>query len=115
MKSLIIVEDDPIILESLNMVFSHTYHIILYKTADLLIESAFTYPDLFLIDHQLSGTTGLSLCQILKTNNETRSIPVILMSASPDVQQLAKLAGADDFLEKPYSVKVLREMVRKYI
>jgi DNA-binding response OmpR family regulator len=113
MKKIIIVEDDPAILDSLQLVFESTYQVVVFRSADRLMNGQVPGADLFMIDHQLSGTTGSDLCRFLKSGAQTRNVPVILMSASPDIQKIAGVAGAEAYLEKPFSLKILRETVSR--
>ena len=80
-----------------------------------ILHNKFTLPDIFLIDKQLSGTSGLDVCRFLKKQNSTRQIPVIMISASPDIGKLSQEAGADNFIEKPFNVKDLLSMINRYI
>jgi DNA-binding response OmpR family regulator len=45
----------------------------------------------------------------------TRNIPIIMVSAVPELETLAENAGADDFLEKPFNMSALLHIVAKYI
>ena len=67
-----------------------------------------------MIDKQLSGVDGLDICRFLKSQPETKDIPVIIISASPNIKGLSLQAGAHDTLEKPFHLRTLREMVNKY-
>jgi DNA-binding response OmpR family regulator len=115
-KTLLITEDDPAILDALEIVFTRSgYRVITYTTGSALLENNFEKPDLFLIDKQLSGVDGLDLCRHLKASAGTNKIPVIIFSASPHVQKPAIAAGADDFIEKPFSNKAVLDLVARYI
>ena len=50
-----------------------------------------------------------------KSPDATRNIPVIIVSASPNLDKQAKAAGADGLIEKPFTMKYLLELLRKYI
>ncbi|RYD54995.1 MAG: response regulator [Sphingobacteriales bacterium] len=115
MKRIIIVEDDPDIRDALDVILGSTYNVAIYSGAAPLLEEDYELPDLYIIDKQLSGVSGLSLCEYLKGQEDTMRIPVILLSASPDIVKLAKSSGADDALEKPFKVNILRAMVRYYV
>lgn len=64
-----------------------------------------TVSDLYILDKQLSGIDGLDLCRMLKNRDETRHVPVIILSASPNINELANAAGADAVVEKPFELK----------
>lgn len=67
-----------------------------------LLKNNYEIPDIFLLDKQLAGSDGLEICRYLKSRDETKSIPVIMISATPGIKEMAKEAGADDFVEKPF-------------
>ena len=50
-----------------------------------------------------------------KSQEDTKNIPVIMVSASPGLAEMAKSAGADDYLEKPFHLKELLATVEKYV
>lgn len=66
-------------------------------------------PDLILLDWMLPGTSGIELCRILRAKPETRSIPIILLTArGEEFDRVRGLAsGADDYVVKPFSVPEL--------
>jgi CheY-like chemotaxis protein len=57
---------------------------------------------------------GLDICRFLKNQEETKDIPVIMISASPNIFELAKNAGADGVIEKPFPIKELRNMIETF-
>lgn len=73
-----------------------------------------TQPDIILLDWMLPGVSGIEICRRLKANNQTRNVPVIMLSArSEEVDKVRGLeTGADDYMVKPYSVVELMARVR---
>jgi len=71
-------------------------------------------PSLVLLDLMLPGINGLDLCRILKQNDRTKAIPVIMLTAkSEDADIVAGLEmGAEDYIIKPFSPRVLLARVR---
>jgi len=61
-------------------------------------------PDLVLLDVNLPDLDGYAVCAIIRSEETTRKIPVILMSASDDPEDRAHgfAKGADDFITKPF-------------
>lgn len=115
MKKMIIIDDDPAILDSIGLVFSEeSYHVVVYPNAEYILSGNFDVPDIFIIDKQLSGVDGLDICKYLRRHPDTKDTPILIMSASPSVSHMAVLAGASAFIEKPYTMKELRSMVEKY-
>jgi CheY-like chemotaxis protein len=116
MKQIILVDDDPAMQDAFLQVLSRAgYGVTVYPNGTPLLSNQFTLPDLFILDKQLSGADGLDICRLLKQSPETENIPVIMLSASPHIQRLAHAAGANDFLEKPFKLKDLLEMVSRHM
>lgn len=71
-------------------------------------------PDLILLDWMLPNVSGIEVCRQIKARPETRSIPVIMLSArSEELDRVRGLeTGADDYVVKPYSVAELMARLR---
>ena len=116
MKRITIIDDDPWIQDAFSMVFDPTvYSVSIYGNPDTLYNNTGEKPDIIILDKQLSGVDGLDVCRYLKGNDNTKNIPVIMLSATPEITTLAKNAGADDAIEKPFKMNLLREIVAKYV
>ncbi|MBT8455780.1 MAG: phosphate regulon transcriptional regulator PhoB [Alphaproteobacteria bacterium] len=81
----------------------------------LLLEEA--SPDVIVLDWMLPGVSGIEVCRQVKSRTDTRSIPVIMLSArSEEVDRVRGLeTGADDYVIKPYSVIELMARVRSQL
>ncbi|MDO8514443.1 MAG: response regulator [bacterium] len=71
-------------------------------------------PDLIYLDISLVGQDGREVAQKLKSDVRTKDIPIIILTAYPNAGELAKEAGADDYLPKPFELEHLWEMTAKY-
>ncbi|ADI37503.1 phosphate regulon transcriptional regulatory protein phoB [Waddlia chondrophila 2032/99] len=71
-------------------------------------------PDLVILDIMLPGQSGLDVCRKLKNNPETKDIPVIMISAKSEELDvvLGLELGADDYVTKPFSPKILFSRIR---
>ncbi len=71
-------------------------------------------PDLVLLDWMLPGTSGLNVCQSLRRRAETRSLPIIMLTARVEEGDRIRglESGADDYVVKPYSPTELVARVR---
>src|SRR5439155_8490991 len=71
-------------------------------------------PDLILLDLMLPGMGGLDVCRELRAGEKTRTIPIVMITARAEetdqVEGSAK--GADDYVTKPFSNKVLLQRVK---
>lgn len=71
-------------------------------------------PDLVILDVMLPGMSGLDVCRKIKTDPELKNIPVIILSAKSEELDvvLGLELGADDYISKPFSPKILFSRVR---
>ena len=71
-------------------------------------------PDVILLDIMLPGTDGLEVCRILRAGKQTSKIPILMLTAkSEETDQIVGFTvGADDYVTKPFSVKVLLQRIR---
>lgn len=114
-KKVFIADDDGSILEVLKIILDRAG----YKTettlnGKTLLNNLPVDSDLILLDIRMSGIDGLFICKHLKSMDATRNIPVVMVSAVPELERLAKEAGANDFLEKPFNMTELLNIVEKY-
>lgn len=72
-------------------------------------------PDVIILDILLNQEDGLKIAQEIKDDPKTSHIPIILISALPNVEKLAKSVEADAFLAKPFDVRELNETVEKVL
>ena len=113
-KCIYLVDDDLEIRKIFSIIFEKEgYHTCVFESGKDLLENGRKYPDVYILDKQLPGMDGLDICRGLKSNKKTRNIPVIIISATPDIALLAKNAGADDYIRKPLSKKELLNVVAK--
>jgi DNA-binding response OmpR family regulator len=71
-------------------------------------------PDLVLLDLMLPGMDGLEICQALKQADATKDIPIIMITAKGEESDIVVglQMGADDYINKPFSIKVLLARVK---
>ena len=113
---ILIADDDPGIRDIFNIILVKAgYDIEVKDDANEIFKNKFRIPDLFLVDRLLSGVDGLDVCRYLKSNEQTSHIPVIMVSASPDIGIAATKAGADDFIEKPFELSYLLKVIERNI
>ena len=115
-QRILVAEDDDSITDVFRIIFEEAGYItdILSNGFDLM-QHKFTVPDLFLIDKNLPGSNGLDICLFLKSQEDTRHIPVILISAAPDIGTLSKAAKADAYVSKPFDIARHLTLVKHYI
>jgi two-component system alkaline phosphatase synthesis response regulator PhoP len=72
-------------------------------------------PDLIILDYLMPGLTGDQVCVALKAAPETRSIPVIMVTAYPGEKEKSLSSGAVDFLNKPIEKADLLHRIRSVL
>lgn len=115
-KTILIADDDEGILDATQAILEfegYQVNTTLDGSAVLRLEG--DLPDLLLLDVWMSGQDGTDICRQLKNNVDTRHLPVLMISASRDIEKYAIAAGADDFLAKPYEMDDLLEKVRRLL
>jgi DNA-binding response OmpR family regulator len=72
---------------------------------------------LILLDYNLPGMNGSQICRILKENENTRNIPIIIMSAKDEDKliQITKEAGADGYIGLPFDGKTFIEKITGFL
>lgn len=110
-----IIEDDESIQDVLSIILKRAgYKIEIYSEGNAVLQGDYLLPDLFLIDKQLPGVDGITICKHLKENESTSMIPVVMMSAFPGAKDLCLSAGADNFIEKPFQLDKLLSTIKHY-
>jgi DNA-binding response OmpR family regulator len=71
-------------------------------------------PNVILLDLWMPHRTGEEITRELKSNKDTKDIPIIIVSASKDTEKVSRRIGADDFICKPFDIEVLEALVDKY-
>jgi DNA-binding response OmpR family regulator len=118
MKRILVVDDDLAILEALDMMLQDAGYETetSTKNGDYVEQSLKRQlPDLVVLDILLSGHDGRTICKQIKSQEATKQVPVILISAHPNAAKTAFEAGADDFLEKPFDIDNLLAKVKRFV
>ena len=110
-KNILVVEDDLDIRELISFNLQNQGHQVFEaKDGEAGIDKAREkLPDLILLDLMLPGIQGLDVCRIIKSDQETKETPIIMVTALGQEEDIVKglETGADDYITKPFSIKVL--------
>ncbi len=114
--SILVVEDE----EDLRNIIIYNldrdgYKTIGVETGEQGLEYAITYkPDLVILDLMLPGMNGLDVCRHIKQDSDTQSIPIIIISAKGEEADIVSglELGADDYVTKPFSPRILLARLR---
>lgn len=112
-KKVFIFDDNKTILELCTLVLESVgYETKTSMTSNNIIEQVAEYkPDAIMMDNWLPDVGGIEATQTLKSHPEFNQIPVIYFSANNDIKTLAKTAGADTFLAKPFDIAQLEDLM----
>jgi len=72
-------------------------------------------PSVILMDNRIPDEGGIEATQKLKSSEKLKGIPVVYFSADSDIQSLARHAGAEAFLAKPFDLGELENIIDKVI
>jgi len=110
-KNILVVEDDLDIRELISFNLANEGHQVFEANdGEVGIDKARNNnPDLILLDLMLPGIQGLDVCRVIKSDQETKEIPIIMVTALGQEEDIVKglETGADDYITKPFSIKVL--------
>jgi CheY-like chemotaxis protein len=115
MKKIIFADDDSSIQNVVTLILEGQYAVSVFTEGEPLLKNEFDKPDLFLIDRRLKEVDGLDICRFLKNQDATKDIPIIVISATPDILSLAPSAGADGVIKKPFAIGELRQMIAQHL
>jgi DNA-binding response OmpR family regulator len=118
-RKILVVEDDADQLEIIRLVLEKAGFAI--GTAangnDALVKTHSILPDLIILDLMLPGLNGFDICETLRKNPVTASVPIVMLTGL--CSQFGRLAalesGADDFLTKPFKMEELVSKVDKLL
>ena len=109
--TVLVVEDEPQIQELLAVNLEHSGHKVLRAASAEEAEAAIrkALPDVLVLDWMLPGESGVAFARRLRTNERTRDLPILMLTArAMEQDKISGLeAGADDYLTKPFSPKEL--------
>jgi|1048.fasta_scaffold00491_12 signal transduction histidine kinase/DNA-binding response OmpR family regulator len=117
-QQVLIIEDNEEMRFFLKKKLRSQYQVVVAKDGEIGVELALkAIPDFILCDVLLPGMSGLEVVRALKSDLRTSHIPIILLTArGAEEQQLEGLrTGADDYMIKPFNVKLLMEKIRSLL
>ena len=112
-KTVLAVDDDPYILDALTELLQYSGYSVntTPKGDEVFNKIDECIPDIILLDIMLSGLDGRDICRQIKANQKTQNIPVIMISATPNLTQSVIDSGANDFVSKPFDIFQLLDKI----
>ena len=115
----LIIDDEPDIVETLTfMLEARNYDVVTaFDGAEGLVKVKTEKPDVALLDIMMPGMDGYTLCNKLKSNKDTKSLPIIMLTAKGENEAVLKAhkSGADDYIVKPFSLPTLVSKLNKLL
>jgi two-component system, OmpR family, alkaline phosphatase synthesis response regulator PhoP len=118
-EKILVVEDEEDILELVRYNLGREGYQVSGATTgeDAIREAKAQGPDLIILDLMLPGIDGLTVCRILQADPATNHIPIVMLTAKGDEADIVTglELGAEDYVTKPFSPKVLLARVRRIL
>lgn len=113
-QCLLIVDDEPGIVDTMRAYFAPCYRVLTAYDGREAIQKAALQPDLILLDINMPGVDGLTVCQTIR---EHVSCPILFLTArvEPTDQIAGFQAGADDYIVKPFGLEELAARVEAHL
>jgi len=115
-KRVLIVDDDKGMVDALQRILKNekNYDLeIAYNGFEAGEKFSSFKPDLIILDIKMPGLDGFQVCSRIRGNQKSKSVKILLISGNFDPRNIdrVKEVGADDYLEKPFDIKELKEKI----
>ena len=117
-EKILVVDDEREIVNTLKIYLeSDNYKVVEAYTGDGAIRTSRSeIPDLILLDLMLPDITGYEICNKIKNDLLTRSIPIIMLIGVGETGRIAGMKlGANDYITKPFDINELRTKIRSVL
>ena len=119
-KKILVIDDDKDVRDSIVYVLENEgYEVIASEDSAILKEINTINPGLVIMDNYLSewksDANGQQLSRRLKLNRATKHIPVVLISAASNIDEISKTGLANAFLRKPFDAISLLNIVKQFV
>ena len=115
-EKILVVDDEEDILELVRYNLTREgYNVLCASTGEECLNNAKSkLPDLIILDLMLPGIDGLDVARSLKNDNNTKNIPIIMLTAKGEEADIVTglELGADDYISKPFSPRILTARVK---
>ena len=117
-KKILIIEDDPDVSRLTEFILRDEYDVVSSEDGREGLEKVKEEkPDLILLDIYMAGLSGFEVCRMLKEGSDTAPIPIIMLTAGAQKQEVSKgyASGADDYIIKPFEPEELIKRIEKLL
>ena len=113
-KKIYVADDDANILELMQMILEAKGFDVVTSADGRSLTQLTELPDMVFLDIAMSGTDGSEICNEFKNTKAGMHRPVVLVSANINLAEIAARCGADAVLPKPFDIKSVVDLARKY-
>lgn len=116
-RTILAVDDQPDILDTLKKFLKLEYNVYCMTTAEAALKFLKTRtPDLILLDIEMPDMNGIELLEILRDMDKLKNVPIVFLTGNSGMDNLQEVAlgGADGFIQKPVDFKFVKR-IEKYI
>ena len=115
MKRVLVFDDEPDILDIIEFILAEVgWEVVKTEHVNRIIEQvADSKPSVIIMDNWIPDTGGIIATQTIKNHPEFRKIPVVYLTANNDIEILARQAGADFSIAKPFDLSELERVVEE--
>jgi DNA-binding response OmpR family regulator len=115
-RKVLVIEDEPVIAEMMSILLEMGGYKVISLADTGMARRRLHEKEvgLVLLDLQLRGEDGQSMCNYIKTTEDIKHLPVILVSANTDLPQIAEHCGANDHIAKPFDLNFFMDKVKAH-
>ncbi len=116
-STIIVADDEPLVQQTISRLLeSAGYTVVLAENGEELVRTALADPPtLILVDIHMPIMDGPEAVRQLRADHRSVNVPIVMMSAHPEVVALALDAGADGFLYKPFTIDEILHSITHHI
>lgn len=118
-QTILVADDEPSILLSLQFLLQKAgYTVRIARDGEEVLRAVEeSLPDLIILDAMMPARSGYDVCQLLRSTDRCRDVPIIMLTAKGrDIDREKGMAlGATDYVTKPFSTRDLVETVRRQL
>ena len=119
MKKVLIVDDEPDLVETLKFVLETAGFecYAAYNGEDGLNLAREILPDLIILDVMMPKINGFKICRLLKYDSKYKNIPILMVTARSQEEDklIGEETGVDEYITKPFDLDALVEKVKNYL
>lgn len=116
-KDVLVVDDGEDILEGIKIVLEDEGYSVqtLTNSMEVIEVARKVKPSLILLDYMMPGIDGGKVAERIRKEKDLRKVPVVMFSASQELEKVGRESGVNDVLAKPFEIDALVDKVKKYL